>query len=546
MEDKNNIELTNIENNTTKKTTNNEIITTLSFKTKILNLITIQNVKNLFLFCGAWFLIWCFLIMLSLMGNGFKLLGMKDSSRMFDIVDNPISALMIGILVTVLVQSSSTSTSIIIGLVGADELSVNNAIPMIMGANIGTSVTNTIVSLSSYTNKENYRRAFAGATVHDLFNFLTVIVLLPIQWATNFLGLITWEFAKNEVPCEGDCKKWEGPIKKIVKPTVSKIIQLDKKISKYIYQNYCEGYCDYDCTTDEQKLITEQLCNNLNYNDCDELPFYKKSWESEDLLKCKRFPQYMNVDRLNNDISIQYLYECPNNLDCSNNFIWNSTKTNLTSGLYDVCSNDWISKPCDKPLLKGGLLYDWEMSDYGAGILSVSFSIFSLCVCIYLLIKLLNFLLRGRARKWLVKAIAFNEYFSIIIGALVTILVQSSSITTSTLVPLCAINVITLEQMFPLTLGANIGTTVTGLLAASVAVSNPAEALQVALAHLLFNIFGILIWFPHPKMRKVPLNGARKLGEYCNINKFFPFIYTGVVFFAIPGIAYGITYAVSQ
>ena len=504
--------------------------------------------KNIVLFCGAWFLIWCFLIMLSLMGNGFKLLGMKDSSRMFDIVDNPISALMIGILVTVLVQSSSTSTSIIIGLVGADELSVSNAIPMIMGANIGTSVTNTIVSLGSYTNKENYQRAFAGATVHDLFNFLTVLVLLPIQWASNFLGIITWEFAKDQVPCEGDCKKWEGPIKKIVKPTVSKILQIDKKVSKYIYQGYCNGYCDYDCTNDDQVLLTQQLCNNNNYNDCDELPFYKQSWESDNLLKCKRFPQFMNVENngLSNDVSIEYFYECPSDLDCSNSLTWNSTVSNLTNGVYDVCNNDWVSKPCDKPLLKGGLLYDWEMSDHGAGVLSVSFSIFSLCVCIYLLIKLLNYLLRGRARKWLVKAIAFNKYFSIIIGALVTILVQSSSITTSTLVPLCAINVITLEQMFPLTLGANIGTTITGLLAASVAVSNPAEALQVALAHLLFNIIGIIIWFPHPRMRNIPLKGAEKLGEYCSINKAFPFIYTGTVFFAIPGIAYGITYAISN
>jgi len=99
--------------------------------------------------------------------------------------------------------------------------------------------------------------------------------------------------------------------------------------------------------------------------------------------------------------------------------------------------------------------------------------------------------------------------------------------------------------MFPLTLGANIGTTVTGLLAASVAVSNPAEALQVALAHLLFNIIGILIWFPHPRMRNIPLTGAKKLGEYCDMNRFFPFIYTGTVFFAIPGIAYGITYAIN-
>tara|TARA_Y100001970_G_scaffold294296_1_gene450014 strand:+ start:7007 stop:8383 length:1377 start_codon:yes stop_codon:yes gene_type:complete len=409
-------------------------IVNCTLQKKLVALFTKENSTNISLFFSAWFLIWCFLIMLSLMGNGFKLLGMKDSSKMFDIVDNPISALMIGILVTVLVQSSSTSTSIIIGLVGADELSVVNAIPMIMGANIGTSVTNTIVSLGSYNDRENYQRAFAGATVHDLFNFLTVLILLPFQWATNFLGIITWELAKNEKPCEGDCKKWEGPIKKIVKPIVSKILIINKK---------------------------------------------------------------------------------------------------------------WKSQP-DEPLLKSGLLYDWKLSDNEAGILCVSFSIISLCICIYLLIKLLNRLLKGRARKWLVNALAYNKYFSIIIGMLVTILVQSSSITTSTLIPLCAINVITLEQMFPLTLGANIGTTVTGLLAASVAVSNPAEALQVALAHLLFNIMGILIWFPHPKLRAIPLKGARKLGEFANKNKFFPFLYVGTVFFAIPGVAYGITYAVNN
>lgn len=506
------------------------------------NINKLEYIKNSLLFCLAWFLIWCFLIMLSLMGNGFKLLGMKDSSKMFDIVENPISALMIGILVTVLVQSSSTSTSIIIGLVGADELSVKNAIPMIMGANIGTSVTNTIVSLGSYNNKENYERAFAGATVHDIFNFLTVIILLPIQWISNFLGLITWELSKNEKPCENDCQKWEGPIKKIVKPVVSEIIQIDKKISKYIYQDYCNGYCDNDCSTIDQQVITDLLCNN---DDCTNLPKFKDSWISDNLLKCKRFPQYMNVETVDNNQVISYLYECPND-DCSNSISWNSTMTVLTDNMYDVCSNDWKSKPCDKPVLKGGLLYDWDMNDEGAGILCVSFSVFCLCICIYLLIKLLNYLLKGRARKWLVNALAYNQYISIIIGALVTILVQSSSITTSTLVPLCAINAITLEQMFPLTLGANIGTTITGLLAASVAVSNPAEALQVALAHLFFNIIGILIWFPFPKIRKIPLNGAKKLGEYSKKYKFFPFIYTSIMFFAIPGISYLITYAVSK
>ena len=89
--------------------------------------------------------------------------------------------------------------------------------------------------------------------VHDIFNFLTVLVLLPIQWASNFLGEITWKLSKkDQQPCEGDCEKWEGPIKKIVKPVVSKIIQIDKKVSKYIYQGYCNGYCDYDCSDEEK------------------------------------------------------------------------------------------------------------------------------------------------------------------------------------------------------------------------------------------------------------------------------------------------------
>ena len=534
-------------NNVNSNNINSDNQTELIIETETTKTIfTFENFKNFSFFCGAWFLIWSFLVMLSLMGNGFKLLGMKDSSKMFDIVDNPVSALMIGILVTVLVQSSSTSTSIIISLVGADELSVSNAIPMVMGANIGTSVTNTIVSLGSYTNKENYRRAFAGATVHDLFNFLTVLVLLPIQWASNFLGEITWEFAKNEVPCEGDCKKWEGPIKKIVKPVVSKILKIDKKVSKYIYQGYCDGYCDYDCSSEDQTQMTNLMCDNYNYDSCNDLPNFKNSWLSSNVLKCKRFPQYFKSEVTTTDTAISYYYECPSDQDCSNAIPWNSTITTLTNNIYDVCSSDWESKPCDKPVLKGGLLYDWGMNDQGAGVLAVSFSVVSLCICIYLLIKLLNYLLRGRARRWLVNAIAFNRYFSILIGALVTILVQSSSITTSTLVPLCAVDAISLEQMFPLTLGANIGTTITGLLAASVAVSNPAEALQVALAHLLFNIIGIMIWFPHPRMRAIPLKGAHILGEYSSKYKFFPFIYTGTVFFIIPGIAYGITYGVSN
>lgn len=60
-----------------------------------------------------------------------------------------------------------------------------------MGANIGTSVTNTIVSIGQIADKEQYRRAFAGATVHDMFNLLSVLILLPLELASRYLFRLT-------------------------------------------------------------------------------------------------------------------------------------------------------------------------------------------------------------------------------------------------------------------------------------------------------------------------------------------------------------------
>lgn len=68
---------------------------------------------------------------------------------------------------------------------GFPVLTVRVAIPIIMGANIGTSVTNTIVSLTQMGDRNEFRRAFAAATVHDMFNWLSVIVLFPIEIITS-------------------------------------------------------------------------------------------------------------------------------------------------------------------------------------------------------------------------------------------------------------------------------------------------------------------------------------------------------------------------
>ena len=98
-------------------------------------------------------------------------------------LNNHLVGLMIGVLGTVLVQSSSTFTSIIVAAIGAG-MDVHIAVPMLMGANIGTSVTNTLVAMTQIGNREEFERAFAAATVHDMFNWSTVILLFTVEVCT--------------------------------------------------------------------------------------------------------------------------------------------------------------------------------------------------------------------------------------------------------------------------------------------------------------------------------------------------------------------------
>jgi hypothetical protein len=95
------------------------------------------------------------------------------------------------------------------------------------------------------------------------------------------------------------------------------------------------------------------------------------------------------------------------------------------------------------------------------------------------------------------------------------------------------------EQMYPFSLGANIGTTITGLMSALV--SDGTDALQVALAHLFFNVTGILIWYPIPFMRNVPMHAARQLGKATRVWRGFPILYIIIMFLLLPGFLLGIS-----
>jgi sodium-dependent phosphate cotransporter len=149
-------------------------------------------------------------------------------------------------------------------------------------------------------------------------------------------------------------------------------------------------------------------------------------------------------------------------------------------------------------------------------------------------------MLLGGSEDIIKKATAINGYVSMAIGCGITMAVQSSSVTTSVLTPLVGVGIVSVEQMYPLTLGANIGTTITSILAALVAETS--DAMQVALAHFFFNIFGILIWYPVPFMRAVPIKMCKALGKATRWWRGFPFLYIAVVFFLIPLVELGLSY----
>ncbi len=350
-------------------------------------------------------MLYLLLVSVSMIGSGFKWAAGDHAKELFEFASNPVAGLMIGIIGTALIQSSSTVTSIIVGLV-AGGLPVEMAIPMVMGANVGTTVTNTLVSLGHARCKDEFRRAFTAATVHDFFNLFAVAIFLPLEIMTGFLAKIS---------------AW----------LVSPLMQADN-------------------------------------------------------LSLKSF-----------------------------NFI----------------------KPLTKPLVNGAKsVFDILPGSLG-GIALVLFGIVLVIVSITVMGKLMKKLMVGKAREVLNGAIGRGPIHGIASGTLVTILVQSSSTTTSLIVPLVGTNVLSVRQVYPFTLGANIGTCITALLAATaVTGANAVFALQIALVHLLFNIAGILVIFGLPFLRDLPVKCAEMLAGCAVKSKMAVAAYLGVVFILVPGL----------
>jgi sodium-dependent phosphate cotransporter len=350
-------------------------------------------------------LLYLFLVSIGLVGSSFKLFGKDLAHQVFEFTSNPLCGLFIGILATSLVQSSSTTTSITVGLVGAGELSVVGAVPIIMGANVGTSVTNTLASLGHISRGNEFKRAFAAATVHDFFNLMSVLILFPLQYFTGFLSTVS-VWISGMLTGGGDLQ-FDSPVKVVIKPAIAGLM-------------------------------------------------------------------------------------------------------NLVGQVVDA-------KPAQACIL-----------------------LFIAAVLLFLSLKYMSKILRGavvaKASGFFEKTVFRTPVLAFAFGVVLTAIVQSSSVTTSLAVPLAGAGILTLQRIYPYTLGANIGTTITALLASLAATQDFNAAVAVAVAHLLFNICGICVITPVRPLRQLPIRMAEGLADQAVRRRWVPVLYILVVFFMIPGL----------
>ncbi|MDX1621483.1 MAG: Na/Pi symporter [Nitriliruptorales bacterium] len=351
-------------------------------------------------------LLYLFLVGVALLESGIEGLGSGFQDGLLESVSNPIAGVFAGILATVLVQSSSVSTSTIVGLVGAGTLTIPAAVPMVMGANIGTTVTNTLASLGHMRRGEEFRRAFAGATMHDFFNLLAVVVLLPLELLTGFLSDSAQAIADVLRGTGVQGGKTSSPIKEAVKAPAGAI----------------------------------------------------------------------------------------------------------------------------ESMVHGGL-----GESTLAAVILLALGLAAIFVALTYITKNMRQLVAGSVEKAMNRLIGRGGgAVGIIIGLLATLAVQSSSITTSILVPLLGAGLLTLRSAYPITLGANLGTTVTALLA-SLAVDLQA-GLVVALTHTLFNATAIAIFYPIPGLRDLPIRLAQGLADLAMRNRSLVVGYVGATFVALPAL----------
>jgi len=354
-------------------------------------------------------LVYLLMVAVGVLSQGFRAVsgGADGAEAIFEFATNPLVSVLLGVLATALVQSSSAVTSVIVGLVGGG-LPIAIAIPMIMGSNMGTTITNTLAALGNVREDEAFNRSFAAATVHDFFNLFTILIFLPLELLLHPLeNLSRW------------MASW----------------------------------------------------------------FYGSS-----------------------DVSV---------------------------GKYDFIR--WLSRPAINGISDGIRRLPTGI----AGGVMIMLGITMVLLAVYLLNQVLHSVMTGRAEKIFRAAIGKNSALALLSGLVVTLIVQSSTLTTVLIVPLAGAGIMTLAQVYPFTLGANIGTPITALMSATaIAGEYQAVALQIAFVHLLYNGLAVVLFALIPPLWRLPLQAAQALANGATRSRLVVPAYILGVFFVVPGIVF--------
>lgn len=346
-------------------------------------------------------LLYAFLVAVDALGTGIGGFGEDFTDELFQGISNPFVGLMVGVLATVLVQSSSVTTATVVGLVAGGVLGVGEAVPVVMGANIGTTITNTLASLGSIRRTEEFRRAFTAATMHDVFNVCGVLVLLPLELATGALSRAA--VALSGLVGDTTTGEFDSPVRAVV------------------------------------------------------------GWGTEGLEALVRAV----------------------------------TGSTFAGALVLV-------------IVGLGLIF----------------------ATLYGITRNMRVVIAGPAERSLNAALGRAGVLAIAVGTVLTIAVQSSSIATALLIPMVAAGVLRIDHAYPITLGANLGTTVSALLAA-LAVPG-IFGLQIALVHLLFNVAGLLLFYPIPALRRFPPAVAAWIADRAARRRVLVFAYVVLFFYVFP------------
>ncbi|SHI00842.1 solute carrier family 34 (sodium-dependent phosphate cotransporter) [Chryseolinea serpens] len=353
-----------------------------------------SNVRIVLAIAGAFVL---FLFALDLMTSSLQHMGKNVAETILLATSNPFTGLFIGLLITAMLQSSSTTTSLVVALVASGSITLQSAIPIIMGANIGTTITSTLVSLSFINKKKEFRRAVAAGTYHDFFNILTATVLFPLEYYYGFLSSLS---------------AW---------------------ITSFFFSP-----------------VAAPVQNKISH-------------------------------------------------------FW--------VGFSPVI--DFLIREVPSPFF---------LAFTALVLLFSSILIFR---------RLISNLLKAKSPEQFGRFFFKNQFKSFLWGLLTTAAIRSSTITTSVVVPIVAKKIANLKQAAPFIMGANVGTTITAFIAATLN-ANTAPAISIAIAHFLFNFIGVLLFFPVPVMRRLPMALAEGLGKLALKYRLVGFVYILVTFFFVP------------